>query len=70
MTDRTGYGDTSHFREAVVNDYRRMSDFEMVIVPSSRFKTNKRQLSYLDDSIHLKGANKTLLIMNQSDVSH
>ncbi|KAL6703376.1 hypothetical protein ACN47E_009718 [Coniothyrium glycines] len=65
--DLPGFGDTSHFRESVINDYRRKSDFEIVVVSSSRFRTDQRQLRYLDDSIHIKGANNILLVMNQSD---
>ncbi|USP75564.1 Dynamin N domain containing protein [Curvularia clavata] len=65
--DRLGYGDMSQLREAVVNNFRREADFEMVIAPFSRLQTSVVQERYINWSIHLKGANKTILVMNKSD---
>jgi hypothetical protein len=66
---RSGYGDTSQLREVVINDFRRKADFEMVIAPFSRLNTSVLQERYINRSIHLKGANRTILVLNKSDVS-
>lgn len=69
MLMSVGYGDTSHLRTAVINTFRRQADYEMVVVPSSRVATSETHDHYLDLSVHLKGANKTMVVMNKSDVS-
>jgi hypothetical protein len=40
----------------------------LVVAPSSRLQTSVLRDHYIDRSIHLKGANKTILVMNKSDV--
>ncbi|RAR11801.1 hypothetical protein DDE83_004398 [Stemphylium lycopersici] len=67
LFDVPGYGDTSHLRTAVINTFRRQADYEMVVVPSSRVATSETHDHYLDMSVHLKGANKTMVVMNKSD---
>ena len=59
----------SQLREAVINNFRWKADHEMVVVPCSRLQTSVLQDEYIGRSIHLKGANKTILVMNKSDVS-
>jgi len=66
---RIGYGDMSQLREGVINNFRWKADFEMVVAPCSRLQTSVLHDEYIDRSIHLKGANKTILVMNKSDVS-
>lgn len=69
MLTHIGYGDTSQLRQAVINKYRWDADFEMVVAPAPRLQTNETQAKYLDLSIRQKGADKTILVMNQIDVS-
>lgn len=69
IANKTGYGDMSQLREAVINNFRWKADHEMVVVPCSRLQTSVLQDEYIGRSIHLKGANKTILVMNKSDVS-
>jgi hypothetical protein len=64
-----GYGDTSQLREAVINAFRWKADLEMVVARNSRIHTSTQQDKYLARSIHLKGADRTILVMNKSDVS-
>ncbi|OAL47612.1 hypothetical protein IQ07DRAFT_122991 [Pyrenochaeta sp. DS3sAY3a] len=60
--------DTSQLREKVINEYRWNANFEMVVVvPSSRFETSIKQEQYLDRSIRLMGADKTVLVLNKVD---
>jgi hypothetical protein len=66
----SGYGDTSHLRNAVVNDYRRKADFDMVIVPSSRVSTSMVHQTYLDRSLHMRGPGRMMVVMNKIDVSY
>ncbi|KAI4708037.1 hypothetical protein J4E89_007156 [Alternaria sp. Ai002NY15] len=67
VTIATGYGDMSQLREGVINNFRWKADFEMVVAPCSRLQTSVLHDEYIDRSIHLKGANKTILVMNKSD---
>ncbi|RMZ70013.1 nuclear gtpase slip-gc-like [Pyrenophora seminiperda CCB06] len=62
-----GYGDMSQLRESVTNKFRRKADFEIVVAPCSRLQTSVLHDRYIDRSIHLKGPNKTILVMNKSD---
>jgi hypothetical protein len=59
----------TQLREAAVNEFCWKADFEMVVAPTSRLQTSVLHDHYIDRSIHLKGANKTILDMNKSDVS-
>ncbi|CAA9960449.1 Dynamin N domain containing protein [Pyrenophora teres f. maculata] len=67
LFDLPGYGDMSQLREGVVNNFRRKADFEMVVAPCSRLQTSVLHDRYIDRSIHLKGTNKTILVMNKCD---
>ncbi|KAI4958200.1 hypothetical protein J4E86_003797 [Alternaria arbusti] len=67
LFDLPGYGDTSQLREGVINNFRWKADFEMVVAPCSRLQTSVLHDEYIDRSIHLKGANKTILVMNKAD---
>jgi hypothetical protein len=60
----------SQLCEGVINSFRWKADFEIVVAPSSRLQTSILHDRYIDRSIHLKGANKTILVMNRSAVSY
>ncbi|KAF2127584.1 hypothetical protein P153DRAFT_358456 [Dothidotthia symphoricarpi CBS 119687] len=66
--DLPGYGDSSQLRDTVINDYRWKADFEMVVTPISRIRSSLVHERYLARSIHIKGAEKTILVMNKSDL--
>ncbi|KAG9195143.1 hypothetical protein G6011_00263 [Alternaria panax] len=68
LFDLPGYGDTSHLRTAVINTFRRKADFEMVVVPSSRVATSETHDAYLDLSLHLKGASKTMALIDENNM--
>jgi hypothetical protein len=59
----------SQLREGVINNFRWKADIEVVVAPCSRLQTSVLHDEYIDRSIQLKGANKTILVMNKSDVS-
>jgi regulatory protein YycH of two-component signal transduction system YycFG len=71
MHTNPGYGDDNQIRTALIDRYRKMTHFEIVVAPSSRVMTSVIQERYLDRSIRrLNGAQNTLLVTNKSDVSH
>jgi hypothetical protein len=68
MLTVTGYGDTNQIRNAIIDKSRETAHFEIVVSPSSRVTTSSVQERYLDRSIRRRGADKTLLVTNKSDV--
>ncbi|CAO2653639.1 Nn.00g030500.m01.CDS01 [Neocucurbitaria sp. VM-36] len=68
LFDLPGYGDTSNLRKAIINVFRRRSNFEIVVVPSLRVATSITHHDYLDLSLHLKGPKKTMVVMNKADL--
>ncbi|KAF1912969.1 hypothetical protein BDU57DRAFT_597438 [Ampelomyces quisqualis] len=65
--DMPGYGDISQLREASLNKYRKQSDFEMVVAPHARFKTDIMHDRYLGRSLRRKKTEGTILVMTRSD---
>ena len=65
----TGYGDTNHMRKVLIDKFRGMADFEVVVAPAERLISSVQQNDYLMRSIRRLGSDNTLLIANKSDVS-
>ncbi|KAH8725683.1 hypothetical protein GQ44DRAFT_652378 [Phaeosphaeriaceae sp. PMI808] len=65
--DMPGYGDISQLRKAIINQYRKETDFEMVVAPLSRSRTSSTQDRYLNKSIRQKGADHTIVVHTRSD---
>lgn len=55
-------------RTVLIDRFREMAHFEVVVAPTSRVVSSAVQDRYLDRSIRRLGANNTLLITNKSDV--
>jgi hypothetical protein len=64
-----GYGDISQLREAIINEFRRKADFEMVVVPHARLRSSAIHDEYLGRSIRRRGFERTVVVMTRSDVS-
>lgn len=64
----TGYGDLNQTRTAVVNDYRRRANFEMVVAKSDRYLSSTVQDRYLTRAIRQHEAKNTILVLNKADV--
>lgn len=65
----TGYGDLNQTRTAVVNDYRRKANFEMVVAKSDRYLSSTTQDRYLTRAIQQHKAQNTILVLNKADVN-
>jgi hypothetical protein len=65
----TGYGDTNHMRKVLIDKFRSMAHFEVVVAPAERLVSSVQQNDYLMRSIRRLGSDNTLLIANKSDVS-
>lgn len=65
----TGYGDLNQTRTAVVNDYRRKANFEMVVAKSDRYLSSTVQDKYLTRAIQQHKAQNTILVLNKADVN-
>jgi hypothetical protein len=63
-----GYGDDNQIRTALIDKFRGMAHFEIVVAPTSRVISSVTQARYLDRSIRRLGAHNTLLITNKSEV--
>jgi hypothetical protein len=63
-----GYGDDNHIRTVLIDRFREMAHFEVVVAPTSRVVSSVVQDRYLNRSIRRLGASNTLLITNKSDV--
>lgn len=55
-------------RTVLIDRFREMAHFEVIVAPTSRVVSSAVQDRYLDRSIRRLGANNTLLITNKSDV--
>ncbi|KAF2034165.1 hypothetical protein EK21DRAFT_85612 [Setomelanomma holmii] len=58
-----GYGNISQIREAHINEYRKESEFELVITPQALFQTSIMHDKYLGRSLRRKSTDKTILVM-------
>ncbi|KAJ8106416.1 hypothetical protein OPT61_g9549 [Boeremia exigua] len=61
------YGDLNQTRTAVVNEYRRKANFEMVVAKSDRFSSSTAQDRYLTRAIRQHEARNTILVLNKAD---
>jgi hypothetical protein len=57
-------------RTALIDKFRDMAHFEIVVAPVERFVSNVQQNHYLSRSVRRLGAERTLLVANKSDVSN
>ena len=69
LTDAAGYGDDNQMRTALVERFRTMADYEIVVAPTERLVTSVSQNKYLTRSTRRVGSNRTFLVANKSDVS-
>ncbi|KAF2996845.1 hypothetical protein E8E13_003719 [Curvularia kusanoi] len=67
ILDLPGYGDDNHIRTALIDRFREMAHFEIVVAPTSRVVSSVVQDRYLNRSIRRLGADNTLLVTNKSD---
>ncbi|KAJ4317470.1 hypothetical protein N0V94_004929 [Neodidymelliopsis sp. IMI 364377] len=67
ILDLPGYGDDNHMRTALIDRFREMANFEIVVAPTSRVVSSIVQERYLSRSIRRLGARNTLLVTNKSD---
>ncbi|KAJ4334834.1 hypothetical protein N0V95_009062, partial [Ascochyta clinopodiicola] len=65
--DLPGYGDDNQIRTALVEKFREMANFEIVVTPAQRIVTSVTHNEYLSRSTRRLGAHNTLLIANKCD---
>jgi hypothetical protein len=67
---RLGFGDTNAIRRALLERNRDSADFEVIVTPSKRVTTDRIQQRYIDRSLKRRGAARTVIVTNRSDVSN
>lgn len=65
----TGDGDLNQIRKAVINEYRRQADFELIVADSCRYSTSEDAEDYLRRAVQQHGSANTVLVLNKIDVS-
>ncbi|KAJ4989677.1 hypothetical protein SVAN01_04894 [Stagonosporopsis vannaccii] len=68
LMDLPGYGDLNQTRTAVVNQFRRTADFEMIVANSERYLTKSDEEFYLSRAIQQRGAENVFLVLNKIDI--
>lgn len=63
-----GYGDRNHMRTALIDKFRGMADFEVVVGPCVRSVSSKAQNTHLQLSTRRLGPERILLVANRADV--
>ncbi|KAF9693297.1 hypothetical protein EKO04_008861 [Ascochyta lentis] len=66
--DLPGYGDLNQTRAAIVNEYRRVADFEMVVAKSDRYLSKTDEDRYLSRATRCHGASNVFLVLNKADI--
>lgn len=56
-------------RTVLIDNFRNMAQFEIVVAPTERFASSVQQMEYMMRSIRRLGSQNTLLVANKSDVS-
>ena len=64
-----GYGDLNQTRTAVVNEYRRKANFEIVVAKSDRYLSKTDEDRFLHRAIRQHEAKNVFLVLNKTDVS-
>ncbi|KAF3041863.1 hypothetical protein E8E12_001591 [Didymella heteroderae] len=65
--DLPGYGDLNQTRSAVVNEYRRKANFEMIVAKSDRYLTKTDEDRFLHRAIRHHEAKNVFLVLNKAD---
>lgn len=68
LTLGIGYGDYNQMRTALIEEYREMANFKIVVAPAQRLSTSTTHTDYLKRSMRRLESRNTLLVANKSDV--
>ncbi|KAJ4337685.1 hypothetical protein N0V95_008266 [Ascochyta clinopodiicola] len=69
LMDLPGYGDLNQTRTAVVNEYRRLANFEIVVAKSDRYLSKTDEDRFLNRAVRHHEAKNVFLVLNKADVS-